>query len=291
METNGTKKAAADTGLSLAGFIAVSAAVTVLASIPQDLSAYGRLLISGAGVAAACAAGILLMRGCAKEKEPFSVCRMSGRQKALFIPVFLAAFSVYYITGALVSKFNGALGLEAPGSAPLPEGTEGILVYILCRAVIPAVMEELLFRGCILRRLLPAGEWNAVWISSLFFALSHWNMQRIVPVFVVSLFLSFAYLESGSMAMPVMMHLLNNLAGTGIIWAGARFGEKRTGEILLYTVAAGVVCLLAFIVCYRGGRERKISAEEAEWSSRDYFLSGEIIVVFLLYAVMMFRGL
>jgi sodium transport system permease protein len=83
--------------------------------------------------------------------------------------------------------------------------------YFLVLGVIPALFEELAFRGFILtglqRRLSP---WSAVLISSAFFAIYHMNVFQAAPAFVMGAVLGTLTLWSRSVVPAMVFHLLYN---------------------------------------------------------------------------------
>ncbi len=83
--------------------------------------------------------------------------------------------------------------------------------YFLILGVIPAIFEELAFRGFILaglqRRLSP---WSAVVISSAFFAIYHMNVFQAAPAFVMGAVLGTLTLWSRSIFPAMLFHLMYN---------------------------------------------------------------------------------
>ena len=87
-----------------------------------------------------------------------------------------------------------------------------VRIYLFALAVLLAPLaEELLFRGVLLRvfrrRIGTAG---AVLASSALFAAVHLHLPALAPIFVLSLGLSVAYLRTGSLVIPIVMHALFN---------------------------------------------------------------------------------
>lgn len=87
-----------------------------------------------------------------------------------------------------------------------------LLFNLLMIAVIPALGEELLFRGVIQKQLMHStrNAHLAVIISSLIFSILHFQFFGLVPRFLLGLFLGYFYLWSGSLWVPVLMHFINN---------------------------------------------------------------------------------
>ncbi|MBR3412803.1 MAG: CPBP family intramembrane metalloprotease [Bacteroidales bacterium] len=87
-----------------------------------------------------------------------------------------------------------------------------LMLQILVVAFIPAVCEELFFRGA-LQQLLQ--EWFrnvhvAVIVTSLIFSLFHGDIYGLVPRFLLGVLLGYLFLQSGSLLVNVCAHFFNN---------------------------------------------------------------------------------
>ncbi|WP_461255443.1 lysostaphin resistance A-like protein [Treponema sp. R80B11-R83G3] len=91
--------------------------------------------------------------------------------------------------------------------------TEGnFFINLIDSAIIPAVAEEMLFKGIvftILKKHYPTIA--AVIIASLLFAVLHLDPIRIIPLFLLSCYTFWIYLRSGSLILPMLLHFTNNL--------------------------------------------------------------------------------
>ena len=83
--------------------------------------------------------------------------------------------------------------------------------YSLILALLPALSEELLFRGFLLtglrRRFRP---WMAVFLSSLLFGLYHLNVFQFVPSLILGMVLGLLTIKSGSVLPAMLYHLIHN---------------------------------------------------------------------------------
>jgi sodium transport system permease protein len=88
---------------------------------------------------------------------------------------------------------------------------EQFLSYFLAFAVVPALCEEIAFRGYVLhglhQRFPPR---RAILLSSFFFALYHMNVFLFVPAFVLGVVLGLLTVRSRSLLPAVLFHLLHN---------------------------------------------------------------------------------
>jgi sodium transport system permease protein len=128
-----------------------------------------------------------------------------------------------------LEMLNGMIPLDLP----LP------LLFFLV-AVAPAICEEVLFRGAIqgmLARSLP--PWFATVLTAVAFGLFHVSLFRIAPTAALGLLFGFARARSGSLAIPVLMHLMNN--GLYVALGAAGVGVTFRPEMALSIVAIAFV--------------------------------------------------
>ena len=97
----------------------------------------------------------------------------------------------------------------------------GIRIYLLGVAVIIApFFEELLFRGILLPALAKwLGVGRSIMLVSLLFALVHMHVPSFLPLFVVATAFSLAYLYSGNLLVPMVMHGLFNAFNLALLTA------------------------------------------------------------------------
>jgi sodium transport system permease protein len=85
---------------------------------------------------------------------------------------------------------------------------------ILVIAAVPALCEEIVFRGFILSGLRHLGsKWAAIVISSLFFGVTHGMLQQSLAAAVVGLVLGYLAVQCGSLLPAMVFHLTHNSLG------------------------------------------------------------------------------
>ncbi len=88
-----------------------------------------------------------------------------------------------------------------------------IAVMIFMIVVMAPLVEEILFRGMLYRFFKGRmGNLVALTFSSLFFALLHANLLKLIPLFLLGMLLGRAYEKSGSLLVPIFMHAFFNLS-------------------------------------------------------------------------------
>ncbi|MDZ4753002.1 MAG: CPBP family intramembrane glutamic endopeptidase [Phycisphaerae bacterium] len=146
-------------------------------------------------------------------------------------------------------------------SLPLPSlgGTEGLpdmwadmsmteaVVWVLFIGLVPGIVEELLFRGLLLRLFL--ARWSApaaIIVTSVLFALAHVDPPAMALAFVLGLWLGLVAWRTGSIVPGIVIHATVNAS-----WNLGQIVVRKTQaeETLVWTVVAGiaVVSLVAFV--------------------------------------------
>lgn len=90
----------------------------------------------------------------------------------------------------------------------------GLLINLMMIGLLPALGEELVFRSIfqpVLARLLRNKHLGIIF-AALLFSIMHFQFYGLIPRFALGLFLGYFYHWSGSIWVPVMMHLANNAA-------------------------------------------------------------------------------
>lgn len=87
---------------------------------------------------------------------------------------------------------------------------EAVLIVFVV-AVIPALSEEVMFRGYIQRSFeLRMKPFYAALITAIFFGANHFNPYGLIPLIILGLYFGFAAYMSDSIFLPIILHFLNN---------------------------------------------------------------------------------
>jgi sodium transport system permease protein len=124
-------------------------------------------------------------------------------------------------------------------------------VYMLVFALLPAVCEELVFRGFILtglRRRFHTG--TAVVISSFLFAVAHVNVFQFLPTFVLGLVLGVLAVRGRSVLPGMAYHLMHNGLLIGLACAEQMVGvpEVLTTPLVRFVIVSLSVSLAALVI-------------------------------------------
>lgn len=94
----------------------------------------------------------------------------------------------------------------------------GLLGNLLVIALIPAIGEELTFRGVLQQSLTRrCNPHVAIWLSAFIFSFIHFQFYGFLPRMFLGLILGYMFYYSGSLWISILMHFINN--GTAVVVA------------------------------------------------------------------------
>lgn len=86
-------------------------------------------------------------------------------------------------------------------------------------AVIPAVSEEVMFRGYVQKSFeLKMTPVKATLITAVFFGLYHFNPYGIIPLILLGIFFGYAAYKTNSIIVPMVLHFLNNFIAIALFY-------------------------------------------------------------------------
>jgi len=127
-----------------------------------------------------------------------------------------------------------------------------ILVFVVI-AIIPALGEELVFRGLIQTELQRAigNPHVGIWLAAAFFSAFHFQFFGFFPRLLIGVVLGYFYFWSGNLWIPIVLHFLNN--GLQVIALYLRqlevinFDVESTESAPLYFVLPAILMLAALL--------------------------------------------
>lgn len=193
---------------------------------------------------------------CRRLRNPFAPAKpVAGGM--LFLAV-LAAVGLCMVANIVTNVFTSILyewGLPVPEFPQFlePTGTSlGMNIFVL--AVLPALLEEMVFRGFVLRTLRPYGDLFAVLVSAFLFGLMHGNIEQVPFALIVGIVLGWLYVATDNIWVPILIHFTNNALSVCMEFLG--FDLSVTGQAVFYTAAIyglaalGIVAFCILLACY-----------------------------------------
>lgn len=149
--------------------------------------------------------------------------------------------------------------------------TGGLLFNIFMIAFLPAIGEELLFRGVIQRiftNMTKNHHWG-IWISAILFSALHMQFYGFAPRMFLGILFGYLLVWSGSMWLPIIAHFLNNaLAVTAMFMIDKNMLNPEVEEIgstsgSYYMAAISLGLIIVFMLMIkRQNAENELTLEQ-----------------------------
>lgn len=147
----------------------------------------------------------------------------------------------------------GLSGMAAIETASMTADTISMFLYI---CLIAPIAEEILFRGLLLRMLMPYGKRLAILATAFLFGMFHGNPMQSPYAFVVGLVLGYVAAEY-SIRWAMALHLINNLVLGDLLTRLAELITPWVGDLLFMVIIWGsLLAAVILLICFR----KKIAA-------------------------------
>lgn len=124
-----------------------------------------------------------------------------------------------------------------------------MIVNLFVMALLPAVCEEMMFRGWLQRVLGNRLNYHvAIWVSAFIFSAIHFQFYGFVPRMIIGAALGYLYCYTGSLWASIIAHFTNNAAAviTAFLayngYTSINFDLIGTGDTWYLSVASVAVC-------------------------------------------------
>ena len=125
-------------------------------------------------------------------------------------------------------------------------------------ALVPAIGEELFFRGIIQKKLENILTPHlSVFIASFIFSAIHFQFFGFLPRFILGLILGYLFLYSRNLWAPIFAHFTNNALGVLLMYSSIKdnlnfdITEIQNSEISLIQASISILVVLFFIYLYK----------------------------------------
>lgn len=153
-------------------------------------------------------------------------------------PTVILISSLSALTSLLVGSLTGVTnGVSLEGSLP---------IVIIEHALLPAILEELLFRYLPYRCMKNSPPLTVVFTSALVFSVAHMNLFSIpYALFAGAILMSLVYMTE-SLLPSLIIHFINNLCSIMILL----YGDTEWAKISIFVIFGLLLCLslLLFVI-------------------------------------------
>lgn len=178
------------------------------------------------------------------------------------ILIFMGTFLSLNKVNDLVVKFLNGLGYSEPQTTLPPFSVYDYAECVVVICVLPAIMEEALFRGVIVNGL-KGGGIMGILISALAFSVYHMSPAKTVYQFLMGIVFAVVYLKTGSVIATAIIHFLNNFAIVTLNYFPLGFLTEGTVAAVLPFIGAATAAL-GFVLLFTFEKKNKIPAKNGD---------------------------
>lgn len=154
-----------------------------------------------------------------KSGKPY---REAVQLKKLRISDILLCLLLYFMLSPLLNFVNAVsmVFFKNSTTTTMLELTEQVPWYIgiLVAALLPAVIEETVYRGVFYQEYKKADPWKAVMLSGFLFALLHGNFNQFCYAFLLGMIFALVIEATGSILSTMVLHFCINAGSTLIVY-------------------------------------------------------------------------
>jgi membrane protease YdiL (CAAX protease family) len=134
------------------------------------------------------------------------------------------------------------------------KGIGDFLIALLVMAFVPAVVEEVFFRGGFQNMMhrSTGNFWVAIIVTSLLFSAIHFSFYGFLTRTALSIVLGLLYAYTRNLWMPILAHFINNAIGVGEVYYLRSTGQSLSDGIGdKFPIWWGILALVAFIFIFK----------------------------------------
>ena len=122
---------------------------------------------------------------------------------------FLCLFGYLYLQNMCAEIFI-RIGWETRSDIDLFQ--RGFWLAFLLYAVVPPLLEELIFRFAVCKTLqwVKLKPWLIIGISAVLFMLYHWSWSQLVYQLIMGIFFAWIFLKTNNLLWTILIHFINN---------------------------------------------------------------------------------
>lgn len=142
-----------------------------------------------------------------------------------------------------------------------------LIINLLIIAIIPGIVEELFFRGCMQRSITRMGTniHVAIWVTAIIFSLLHFQLSGLFPRIILGAVLGYLYAWTRNIWIPIVVHMIHNATIIFVaqmlvdneFYKKISISDYSLSNIWLGTTISLVVSLALMYFIYKSSKEKQ----------------------------------
>lgn len=169
--------------------------------------------------------------------------------------ILIGVVTLFLLSGILnyFQLFVDKLGFTSSSLTYKLNSPKNYIISLISLALIPAVCEELIFRGVLVNTLKHKGKMFAIILSSIMFSIFHFSPSQLIYPMCFGLILGIVYLRTNNILFPIILHFINNALSISIQYFGNSSGEPFTHSVsmLMYAIITFAIWISIMIYLFK----------------------------------------
>lgn len=200
--------------------------------------------------------------------------------------------SIIYLSYSTIIKHYGIIIPEPDFS--FPTQSTYLILFLMYACFIGPILEEIIFRGFILKSMQKYGNLTAIIVSSILFSMFHLNLVQFVNPVIMGIVLGFITIKSKSIVPSTIAHIFNN--SIAFISVGISLLKMPLIEAIFGATyfLVGIAALILFISNYRKDFIESINEDNKilkTYEKVKYSFSGAWALIYIASYVVFVVGL
>ncbi len=202
----------------------------------------------------------------------FNIRRITLRQGLLSVCIGIAAF---FTASSVNTMFHELFSLTGANtdivSTPIPDidNAFSLIVGLIVLCIVPAITEELLFRGVLLYSWRSLGRKRSVMLVAMLFSLLHFSLPSLPALFAIGLMLGFAAFDSRSIIPGIIIHFTNNFISLVFSMLGTDSSASQGAAAYIVPIMAALFFVIGIILFFPANRAFKVACLKVEMNDKN----------------------
>lgn len=216
-----------------------------------------------------------------RNKQNKIIAKPSIKKLAIYIALALLCYLLLYPVVATVNKL---IYLFYPASSlTYPLTTKNYFLSLISMVLLPAIAEELIFRGLIFRGLQKGGNKFAIIISSIMFAIYHLSLEQTIYPILMGLVFAVIMCHENNILYCIALHFTNNFITITLQYFNISLLFNHWSYYLIALVCFAIFITLIYIAIKN--LNKKSTKSEINFENKTYLTSILIIMIILWLVV------
>lgn len=215
-----------------------------------------------------------------KEMDKTAFCKL--------LCIFMSGQTLFSLFADLLEKGLNLMGYSAIEEIEAASAISTTLSMLLYASFIGPVVEELIYRGIVLRIFQHYGKTVAIFLSALLFGLMHENIPQGAFAFGLGIVLGYVALEY-SVYWAILLHIVNNfIFGDVLGWLLAVSGLNAQMQELVYQAVVFLFVIPSVVILWRERRNVREYIKENKADKKAYAVVFSSVSILLFLAIELF---